>query len=44
VRFAFTDGTLNTLPWYEHFNESAREAYRSLGRRVLGIPMCRMTK
>jgi excisionase family DNA binding protein len=37
VRFAFTDGTLNTLPWYEHFNESAREAYRSLGRRVLEL-------
>src|SRR5207245_3351616 len=37
VRFAFTDGTLNTLPWYQHFNESAREAYRSLGRRVLEL-------
>src|SRR5438067_9559106 len=35
VRFAFTDGTLNTLPWYEHFDDTAREAYRSLGRRVL---------
>src|SRR5216684_4186372 len=37
VRFAFTDGTLNALPWYQHFNESAREAYRSLGRRVLEL-------
>jgi len=37
VRFAFTDGTLNTLPWYEHFDENAREAYRLLGRRVLEL-------
>src|SRR5436189_2762663 len=28
VRFAFTDGTLKALPWYQHFNETAREAYR----------------
>jgi len=32
VRFAFTDGTLKTMPWYEHFDDSALEAYRSLGR------------
>jgi excisionase family DNA binding protein len=37
VRFAFTDGTLNTLPWYEHFDENARQAYRLLGRRVLEL-------
>lgn len=37
VRFAFTDGTLNMLPWYQHFNETAREAYRRLGRRVLEL-------
>src|SRR5579859_7086223 len=37
VRFAFTDGTLNALPWYQHFNDAAREAYRSLGRRVLEL-------
>lgn len=37
VRFAFTDGTLNNLPWYQHFNDTAREAYRSLGRRVLEL-------
>ena len=37
VRFAFTDGTLKTLPWYENFNDSALEAYRSLGRRVLEL-------
>jgi excisionase family DNA binding protein len=37
VRFAFTDGTLNTFTWYQHFNEAAREAYRSLGRRVLEL-------
>jgi excisionase family DNA binding protein len=43
VRFAFTDGTLNTLPWYEHFNESAREAYRRLGRRVLELLLRALT-
>ena len=37
VRFAFTDGTLNTLPWYQHFDDPAREGYRSLGRRVLEL-------
>jgi excisionase family DNA binding protein len=37
VRFAFTDGTLNTLPWYQHFNEDAREGYRRLGRRLLDL-------
>jgi excisionase family DNA binding protein len=37
VRFAFTDGTLNTFSWYAHFNEAAREGYRSLGRRVLEL-------
>ncbi len=37
VRFAFTDGTLKTMPWYEHFDDSALEAYRSLGRRVLEL-------
>ncbi|GAC1401064.1 MAG: helix-turn-helix domain-containing protein [Ktedonobacteraceae bacterium] len=37
VRFAFTDGTLNTLLWYEHFDEHARAAYRLLGRRVLEL-------
>src|SRR5512142_3062906 len=34
VHFALTDGTLKNLPWYEHFDEAAREAYRQLGRRV----------
>jgi excisionase family DNA binding protein len=37
VRFAFTDGTLNTFPWYQNFNDTAREGYRSLGRRVLEL-------
>src|SRR5436305_2756031 len=37
VRFAFTDGTLKTLSWYENFDDSALEAYRSLGRRVLEL-------
>src|SRR2546428_12746855 len=43
VRFAFTDGTLNTLPWYQHFNEAAREAYRLLGRRVLELLLRALT-
>ncbi len=37
VRLSFTDGTLNNLPWYQHFNETARDAYRHLGRRVLDL-------
>jgi excisionase family DNA binding protein len=37
VRFAFTDGTLDTLPWYQHFDEDARMAYRQLGRRMLDL-------
>ena len=37
VRFAFTDGTLKTMTWYEHFDDSALDAYRSLGRRVLEL-------
>jgi excisionase family DNA binding protein len=43
VRFALTDGTLNTLPWYQHFNEAAREAYRRLGRRVLELLLRALT-
>src|SRR5207248_2766932 len=39
VRFAFTDGTLNTLPWYQHFDEVARDAYRRLGRPVLDLQL-----
>lgn len=37
VRLSFTDGTLNALPWYQHFNGEARDAYRHLGRRVLDL-------
>jgi excisionase family DNA binding protein len=37
VRFAFTDGTLNTFPWYQHFDTTARDAYRHLGRRLLDL-------
>jgi hypothetical protein len=37
VRFAFTDGTLTTFPWYTHFDETAREGYRELGRRLLDL-------
>jgi len=43
VRFAFTDGTLDALPWYHHFNDAAREAYRSLGRRVLELLLRALT-
>ncbi len=43
VRFAFTDGTLNSLPWYQHFNEAAREAYRLLGRRLLELLLRTLT-
>src|SRR6266571_5075080 len=43
VRFAFTDGTLNSLPWYQHFNEAAREAYRLLGRRLLELLLRALT-
>jgi excisionase family DNA binding protein len=44
VRFAFTDGTLNTLSWYEHFDEAAREAYRCLGRRMLELLLRALTE
>src|SRR5579859_3410594 len=37
VRFAFTDGTLDNLPWYQHFDDAARTAYRQLGRRLLDL-------
>lgn len=37
VRFAFTDGTLSTLPWYQYFDDAAREGYRQLGRRLLDL-------
>jgi excisionase family DNA binding protein len=43
VRFAFTDGTLNGLPWYQHFNDAAREAYRLLGRRLLELLLRALT-
>jgi excisionase family DNA binding protein len=39
ARLSFTDGTLNNMPWYRHFDEAAREAYRHLGRRVLDLLM-----
>src|SRR5258708_1786092 len=37
VRFAFTDGTLTTFAWYTGFDETARDAYRDLGRRLLEL-------
>lgn len=43
VRFAFTEGAFNTLPWYQHFDEAARNAYRLLGRRVLELLLRAMT-
>ena len=43
VRFAFTDGTLSAFSWYAHFNDAAREGYRSLGRRVLELLMHALT-
>src|SRR5947209_3641609 len=43
VRFAFTDGTLSAFSWYAHFNEAARDAYRSLGRRVLELLLHALT-
>lgn len=44
VRFAFTDGTLNALSWYQHFDEAAREAYRRLGRRMLELLLRALTE
>jgi excisionase family DNA binding protein len=37
IRFAFTDGTLNTFPWYQHFDVAARDGYRQLGRQLLDL-------
>jgi excisionase family DNA binding protein len=37
IRFAFTDGTLNTFPWYQHFDVAARDSYRELGRQLLDL-------
>lgn len=37
IRFAFTDGTLTTFPWYSHFDDTVREEYRNLGRRLLEL-------
>lgn len=44
VRFAFTDGTLNTLSWYQHFDEAARDAYRRLGRQTLELLLRALTE
>lgn len=37
IRFAFSDGTLNTFPWYQHFDSTARDGYRQLGQRLLNL-------
>jgi excisionase family DNA binding protein len=39
IRIAFTDGTLDAFPWYQHFNSAARDGYRQLGRRLLDLLM-----
>jgi excisionase family DNA binding protein len=44
VRFTFTDGILNELPWYQRFDDQAREAYRLLGRRVLDLLLRAMSE
>ena len=43
IRFTFTDGNLNTLTWYQRFDEVAREAYRRLGRRLLELLLHTLT-
>jgi hypothetical protein len=43
IRFAFTNGTFEELPWYQRFDDAAREAYRSLGRRVLELLLRALT-
>lgn len=37
VRLDFTDGTFDTFTWHRHFDETALNAYRVLGRRVLDL-------
>ncbi|HEX4204921.1 MAG TPA: helix-turn-helix domain-containing protein [Ktedonobacteraceae bacterium] len=44
ARLSFTDGTLTQLPWYQHFNDQARDAYRHLGRRVLDLLLRALSK
>lgn len=43
ARIAFTEGKLSNFPWYTHFNAAAREAYGSLGRRVLELLLRALT-
>jgi excisionase family DNA binding protein len=43
VRFAFTDGTLDTFPWYTHFDDTARNNYRNVGRRLLELLLRALT-
>ena len=44
IRIAFTDGTMNAFPWYQHFNSAARDGYRQLGRRLLNLLMRSLSK
>jgi excisionase family DNA binding protein len=44
VRFTFTEGALNSFPWYQHFDDKARDAYRLLGRRVLELLLRAMSE
>jgi DNA binding domain, excisionase family len=43
VRFAFTDGTLDAFAWYQRFDDTARSAYRTLGRRLLDLVLRTLT-
>jgi excisionase family DNA binding protein len=44
VRFTFTEGALNSLSWYQRFDDHARDAYRLLGRRVLELLLRAMSE
>ncbi|GCE48169.1 excisionase family DNA binding protein [Thermosporothrix hazakensis] len=43
VRLELTDGKLDSLPWYQHFDANARAAYSRLGRRVLDLLLRALT-
>jgi excisionase family DNA binding protein len=44
IRIAFTDGTMNAFPWYQHFDSAARDSYRQLGQRLLNLLMRALSK
>ncbi len=43
ARISLTEGTLAALPWYQHFNDQARLAFRGLGPRVLELLLDALT-